>query len=349
MVGTGDPQFDDDSSSSVSGSDNTKHGTGERTDAIADAGILTAEAVPVGDCFDPPTERKNAAKGAVNTEAREAAEDNQFQKGDHVYRWCSHGVIQKAYMHHGIVVSVVYVETAGDGPMAQSLVIADFSALLHEDKSSSCGANILGQEGVLRLHINNTSDTNFLWRKVKYEEWFLGNLVSGAGTSTSAKSSPMEEVMKRVNFLLTNSHVDADCIPDFCYHNFQGTGSLLPEYHVLYANCECVARWCKTGTWATLQVKSVLASVSSGSALGAGALGVAEATVPATGLWGTLGFTTTVSAAVAFPALLCGTVAGGVASTGTYVHAKIRWSKIENTLNAQLRFADDRKMIEAWF
>ena len=80
-----------------------------------------------------------------------------------------------------------------------------------------------------------------------------------------------------------------------------------------------------------------------------GALGVAEVSVPAAGLWGTLGFTTTVSAAVAFPALLFGSVTGGAVSTGTFVHAKFKWAKIENALNAQLRFADYRGLIEAWF
>ena len=194
--------------------------------------------------------------------ASEATQEIQFQKGDHVYRWCSHGKIPRAYMHHGIVVSVVYVKTTGDGPMTQSLVIADFSALLNEDNNgSSCGANMLGQEGILRLHINNTAGADFLWRKVKYEESFLGNLVSSAGTSTRAKSCSTEEVMKRVNFLLTNCRVDADGIPNSRDHKFQGTTSVLPDYHALHANCECVAQWCKTGKWSSLQGKSMLRAV----------------------------------------------------------------------------------------
>ena len=74
---------------------------------------------------------------------------------------------------------------------------------------------MLDQEVILRLHINNTAGADFLWRKVKYEESFPGNLVSGAGASTSAKSCSTEEVMKRVNFLLTNCRVDTDCISQF--------------------------------------------------------------------------------------------------------------------------------------
>jgi hypothetical protein len=65
------------------------------------------------------------------------------------------------------------------------------------------------------------------------------------------------------------------------------------------ANCECVAFWCKTGRWSTLQASRFLELTAAGQVKSSATLAVAAAgttstvTVPASGVWGWLGYTTT--------------------------------------------------------
>ena len=40
----------------------------------------------------------------------------------------------------------------------------------------------------------------------------------------------------------------------------------LPPYHILYSNSECIAVWCKTGQWSTLQASIFLTSSCIGNA-----------------------------------------------------------------------------------
>jgi hypothetical protein len=89
------------------------------------------------------------------------------------------------------------------------------------------------------------------------------------GTYTAARSAPAGWVLARVEFLRLN--------PD-----------VLPSYHGVTSNAECVAVWCKTGTWATLQATSWLSLTALGqvksTATLAGVVGTAQVTVPAAGL-----------------------------------------------------------------
>ena len=75
------------------------------------------------------------------------------------------------------------------------------------------------------------------------------------------KSDPTEIVLARANFLL-------ECGED-----------ILPPYHVFYSNSECIAVWCKTGRWSTLQTAVFLSSTTVGGAKSAtvATLGVAAA------------------------------------------------------------------------
>jgi len=59
------------------------------------------------------------------------------------------------------------------------------------------------------------------------------------------KSDSAKLVLARTNFIL--EHED-----------------LLPPYHVFYSNSECIAVWCKTGRWSTLQAAVYLVSSSIG-------------------------------------------------------------------------------------
>jgi len=96
---------------------------------------------------------------------------------------------------------------------------------------------------------------------------------------------------------------------------------MLPPYSALRSNCECVAVWCKTGTWATLQASSWLAVAVAGQAKSAvmlaGTVLAAQVTVPAAGVWGSwLGYTTHASLAVTQPYLLPAIAAYGIMTAG---------------------------------
>jgi len=59
------------------------------------------------------------------------------------------------------------------------------------------------------------------------------------------KSDSAKLVLARTHFILENEN-------------------LLPPYHVFYSNSECIAVWCKTGRWSTLQAAVYLVSSSVG-------------------------------------------------------------------------------------
>jgi hypothetical protein len=61
------------------------------------------------------------------------------------------------------------------------------------------------------------------------------------------QSDPDIIVLARANFLLENMNA-------------------LPPYHVFYSNSECIAVWCKTGRWSTLQTAVFLSTNSVGAA-----------------------------------------------------------------------------------
>jgi hypothetical protein len=62
------------------------------------------------------------------------------------------------------------------------------------------------------------------------------------------KSDPKKIVLARAHFLLENGE------------------EMLPPYHVFFSNSECIAVWCKTGRWSTLQTAVYLTGHSVGAA-----------------------------------------------------------------------------------
>ena len=62
------------------------------------------------------------------------------------------------------------------------------------------------------------------------------------------KSDPTKIVLARTNFLLEFGE------------------DVLPPYHLFYSNSECIAVWCKTGRWSTLQAAIFLHSTAIGNA-----------------------------------------------------------------------------------
>ena len=98
---------------------------------------------------------------------------------------------------------------------------------------------------ILDEGIFNTYTDTDKWHKVHYQSGWWQRQLRRSGTVTKAKADPVGLVLARVNFI--NQHPEQ-----------------LPDYHVLHANCECVAFWCKTGSWSTLQASSFLELTAAG-------------------------------------------------------------------------------------
>lgn len=222
-----------------------------------------------------------------------------LQIGDHVYQWRSWMGIPGVFQHHGIVMDIQYqdvlVEEQDDGAIAAAaesqkdqkvvarLTIADFSNVEHQPVNRTIADPVeqqrrrrsgLTQEGILRTY----TDTD-KWHKVEYQASWWKRSVYRAGTCTSISSDAVGLVLARVNYILR--HPDA-----------------LPDYHVVNANCECVAVWCKTGRWSTLQASSFLELTAAGQVKSSASLAATAASTqvtvqtPAAGLWGWMGYTT---------------------------------------------------------
>ena len=197
-------------------------------------------------------------------------------------------------------------------------------------RSGSSTANV-SNNGCLRVYRTASTKKN-RWRKVQYQDrWVNIHLRKRSGTCTASPSDPPEVVMKRVNFLLQQSKLDV-------------SSSVLPKYHSIFANCECVAVWCKTGTWSTLQASSFLSHAAVGQVKGtaviATAAASAQATVPAAGMMGWLGFTTTVPLMSVQPFLLPAICAYGAVTIGgpaaVLAYAKSSWKETTKRLNEAL-------------
>jgi hypothetical protein len=239
-------------------------------------------------------------------------EECPFAMGDHVYQWCSVAFIPGIYQHHGIVLDVYY----HDVEQEWVLKIVDFSndtrrnsysnqkkqSLSLYQQSSSYGGAV--RTYVCSVEINKKKNgrssyqsSSSQWQIVQYSATVWQRATWRAGTCTAVRSDPVGLVRARAQFLLEQ--------PD-----------VLPTYDSVQANCECVAVWCKTGTFATLQATSWLATTSASqikSAVTVGSVAAAtQVSVPSAGLWGWLGYTTHVSLLTAQPMLLPAIAAYGV-------------------------------------
>ena len=246
-----------------------------------------------------------------------------FAVGDHVYQWQSLAFVPAVYQHHGIVTEVVVLEEQDKETTLVKLEIADFSSW--KDKGQRCTqtSNTTSSRNCIRSFQVIVSDEDTCgWRKVEYSAAFWKRAISRDGTCTLAACDSPGMVRTRVQFLLDHPE-------------------LLPDYDIVQSNSECVAVWCKTGTWATLQATSWLSLTAAGQAKSAATLaGVAAATkvsVPAAGLWGWFGYTTTVSLASTQPYLLPAIAAYGVVTVGmptlVLLRAKQRWKGLTEQLN----------------
>jgi hypothetical protein len=351
-------------------------------------------------------ERRNQEEGVgpllVQVQPHQGDDNNDyFERGDHVYQWCSLMGIPGVFQHHGIVIHVEAIPSSADGETEQLLTIADFSNFLSlttstststttdntKDASGACGEQddndddddddgwhaveesdmlqvqstttknqpagslpmlsaccsgsgvpiphrgSLGslqfsKDGCLRVY-TTVSTKAHQWHKVTYSEksWLKTHLWKRSGTSTQTRSDPPELVLQRVQFLLSSRQASG--------------GGVIPKYHAIYANCECLAVWCKTGIWSTLQASAMLghAAVSQvkGTATLASIAAAQTVTVPAAGVWGWLGYTTAVPLTTVNPFLLPAICAYGAVTVGApavlLAVAKRKWAKTTHTLN----------------
>jgi hypothetical protein len=248
--------------------------------------------------------------------------------GDHVYQWRSWMGIPGVFQHHGIVMDIQQEKSENQKTEERSLlklIIADFSNVEHRTKKAPTEPKpsrrgVLTQEGILRTY----ADTD-QWHKVEYQAAWWKRTAYRAGTCTSVNSDAVGLVLARVNYILRNPEV-------------------LPDYHVVNANCECVAVWCKTGRWSTLQASSLLELTAAGQAKSTATLAATAASTqvtvqaPATGIWGWLGYTTTsqVSWLSLHPIFVPALAGYAVLSVGVpavlYVRARQQWKTITNNL-----------------
>lgn len=226
------------------------------------------------------------------TETITELESPELEVGDHVYQWRSLCGVPYMFQHHGIVMDVIKDE---EGKPVR-LTIADFSnvetkgakkedkkptedkenvtnnqedsdqntlddivenpsqqaemetnntitrgrSMIFSSRQVSLETPGLEQEGIMRTY----TDTD-KWHKVNYETGWWTRQVRRSGTVTGVKADPVGLVLARVNFIMQHPEQ-------------------LPDYHVVHANCECVAFWCKTGTWSTLQASSFLELTAAG-------------------------------------------------------------------------------------
>ena len=222
-----------------------------------------------------------------------------FEAGDHITLPCN-AVLGIPYDHHAIVLSASkstgnewtlcvadFDNFAGgssrDGPSSSNSNSDDGEALVSiKDDMLLQDNKIQKQEHGLRvLCINNANK----WHKIHYSE--------------SAPTDKVQIVRRRVEFLLKH--------PQY-----------IPSYCLVQSNCECVAVWCKTGKWTTLQAEKWLGTTNFTSRIAIAGLSIASLS------------------AVAIPfggLILAGSVATEVISGIMGDRAKRTWEEQTKTLN----------------
>jgi len=159
--------------------------------------------------------------------------------------------------------------------------------------------------------------------------------------SSLPKSDPMTMVLARVRYLLNN--------PD-----------ILPPYNVFHSNSECLAVWCKTGRWSTIQASIFLHSTAAGnlkSAISISAMAATTNVTTTTPMWGPLGWaglssTTTVGVLSLHPWLIPALAGYGIVTVGVPMmilsKAKKQWEDTtKNLTDGFWEWADHDVYVEA--
>lgn len=182
----------------------------------------------------------------------------------------------------------------------------------------------------VQLHTLPPPEFN-LWRKVTYpryaHETGVGKYFRRSPTHPPGPpvDDPVPLILARVRFLLSHEH-------------------LLPQsHHHFQANAECIAVWVRTGRWSTAHGSHFLAVTAAGqvkSAVTAGAYAATPTiTVPASGMWGYLGYTTKVTLASALPWVMPAVAGYGIVTVGAPLlilsRSKAVWEEVTKRLNGE--------------
>jgi hypothetical protein len=130
----------------------------------------------------------------------------------------------------------------------------DTSQNLHNQKFT----NTVRTESVYSFAANSKGGI----RKVKYTATLARRLLSRGGTVTSCSADEPALILARLEYLLEGQEQG------------QAHGGRMPEFHMMAANGECAAVWCRMGRWCTLQGSSILHILFVGQAGGAAVGGV---------------------------------------------------------------------------
>jgi len=327
----------------------------------------------------PCCSSSSSSTSSHNDQQEEVVTTTKFQRGDHVYQWCSVAGIPNVFQHHGIVMHVKVLENE-----QEELTIADFSNFLpaqkisqeeeeegkkddnneaaarpprqrkrraralsfFREKSTSTllgGAKPTG--GIMRVYTTSANEQSLGgWRKVEYgaPRWKTILYRSGIKSTHVASDAP-EVVLKRVNFLILQA--ERDIQND---NTFKSSG-LLPKYHLFFANCECVATWCKTGKWCTLQAAAGLTGATAATALGGGTMAMGRAAIASEAVAATAtSYFMGGAVAASSPVMAAYGIAAVGGSAGTLLLARSKWKATTKQLNeAMSKFDAEARMDRA--
>lgn len=252
---------------------------------------------------------------------------HHFKPGDHI-RYRISGIGPLSIYHHAIVLHVGQ----------ENVIIVDFNV---ENKQPSSFQQF-SSSNIVDLNGNNTQSSSFQksfsssrndnckepCNIIESRDIFMDELIKYEKvpeTATLEKPDHPSLVLSRANFIIHNKE-------------------LIPPYNIQECNCECMAVWCKTGKWLTVQgLQFALYKELSPPGVAIPAVIVAclapVVTVPASGFFGFLGFSTQVTLAVSQPWILPAMVVGTIAATRLIQRNNVtngkRMKKIEETLNIE--------------
>jgi len=288
-------------------------------------------------------------------------DDDELRAGDHVYVWKSFGVLG-SYQKHGIVLSAArttdtaheedddevsivtfYHRTKRDFSTRDELYKTQYSKEENDD-DVDCGESLItANDNTVtttkpssnnKKHVKRTAtvrieslstflsdSTSGKLQKVKYNQTLRKRLLKRPGTVTACRADERPLILARVHYLLSAK-------------------SKLPEHHLVAANGECAAVWCRMGRWCTLQGSSILHILFAGQAGGAVVGGVAASNMmvltAAPGWWGAMGYVWYVPATVAYPILTPLLIGFGLTSLvplEVLRRFRKKWSSITHDIN----------------
>eukprot|EP00521_Asterionellopsis_glacialis_P016168 CAMPEP_0195293826 /NCGR_PEP_ID=MMETSP0707-20130614/13454_1 /TAXON_ID=33640 /ORGANISM="Asterionellopsis glacialis, Strain CCMP134" /LENGTH=533 /DNA_ID=CAMNT_0040354631 /DNA_START=20 /DNA_END=1621 /DNA_ORIENTATION=- len=335
-------------------------------DVEVDSVIENEDEDDFNDLLEPFPERGGAESGFASTDnsggsvgferntnnREDEEEDDILRPGDHVFVWCRSFGIPRAYQKHGIVLSVdrddpsdttivSFYHKDGRDRQASDARGEDESEEWNDESLLNQGSTSRRQSQTITSGVRAESLLTFSKgtkiRKVKYGKNMAKRLLSRPGTVTSCAPDERGLVIARVRYMLDNPHC-------------------MPEYHMVAANGECAAVWCRIGRWCTLQGSSILHIMFIGQAGSAVAGGVVASNMcfwaPMPGFWGSVGYWWYVPATVAYPILVPVLIGFGMVSLvplEVLRRYRKKWQQLSVKLNTDFWTTTDEEVKELYF